>query len=170
MSATVTSTNQQRDSGSEADGDERADDIALELEAHIEHHCHPRLSCARGTSLSSSISDECGVAGAVCSHGVPLLGCMLAMPAPERFLYYDLLVAFLLQLVDLNVLYLDTGCTYAAHWRIYMSGVQDPLQIKLPWWHARGHGAECYLQNSGFYMPGESRSALPASPARKGYI
>ena len=86
---------------------------------------------------------------------MPLLGCMLAMPAPERFLYYDLLVSFLLQRVDLKVLYLDTGCTYAAHWRIHMSDVPRPLNIKLPWWHARGHGPDCYLQNSGFYMPGE---------------
>jgi hypothetical protein len=135
--------------------DADADDTALELEAHVEHQCHPRLSCARETSLCSSISDECGVAGGVCSHGMPLLGCMLAMPAPERFLYYDLLVSFLQQRVDLKVLYLDTGCTYAAHWRIHMSGVPRPLHIKLPWWHARGHGPDCYLQNSGFYMPGK---------------
>jgi hypothetical protein len=86
---------------------------------------------------------------------------MLAMPAPERFLYYDVLVSFLLQLVDLNLLYLDTGCTYAAHWRIYMADDPGPLQIKLPWWHARGHGAECYLENSGFYMPGECACEQP---------
>ena len=44
--------------------------------------CHPRLTCARETSvLHSGISDECGLAGAVCSHGLPMLGCMLAMPA-----------------------------------------------------------------------------------------
>lgn len=135
--------------------DADADDIALELEAQVEHDCHPRLSCARETSLSSSISDECGVAGAVCSHGVPLLGCMMAMPAPERFLYYDLLASSLLQRADLKVLYLDTACTYAAHWRIHMSDVPPPLNIKVPWWHARGHGPDCYLQNSGFYLTGE---------------
>ena len=132
-----------------------ADDLALELDAHIEHQCHPRLSCARETSVNNSISDECGIAGIVCTHGQPLLGCMLAMSAPERFLFFDLLVSYLLHEVDLQVLFLDTGCTYAAHWRLHMSE-QPPTHIKVPWWHGRGHGSECFLRNSGFYLPGES--------------
>lgn len=146
-----------------------ADDVTLELDAHIEHQCHPRLSCARETSVNNSISDECGIAGVVCTHGQPLLGCMLAMPAPERFLYFDLLVSDLLRSVDLQVLFLDTGCTYAAHWRLHMSE-QPPTHIKVPWWHGRGHGSECFLRNSGFYLPGESAAwqawqLLPAHTA-----
>jgi hypothetical protein len=110
MSSTISSS-----SSSMPDAD--ADDIALELEAQVAHDCHPRLSCARETSLSSSSSDECGVAGGVCSHGMPLLGGMLAMPAPERFLYYDLLVSSLQQQVDLKGVvpghWLHLRCTLA---------------------------------------------------------
>jgi hypothetical protein len=80
---------------------------------------------------------------------------MLAMPAPERFLYFDLLVSYLLHLVELQVLFLDTGCTFAAHWRLHMSGQQPPTHIKVPWWHGRGHGSECFLRNSGFYLSGK---------------
>lgn len=137
-----------------------ADDEALELDAHIEHQCHPRLSCARETSVNNSISDECGIAGVVCTHGQPLLGCMLAMPAPERFLYFDLLVSYLLHLVELQVLFLDTGCTYTAHWRLHMPE-PPPAHIKVPWWHGRGHGSDCFLRNSGFYLPGESMAGSP---------
>lgn len=135
-----------------------ADDAELELDAHVERQCHPRLSCARETSVNNSISDECGIAGIVCTHGQPLLGCMLAMTAPERFLFFDLLVSYLLGLVELQVLFLDTGCTFAAHWRLHMSEHQPPTHTKVPWWHGRGHGSECFLRNSGFYLPGE----LPA--------
>lgn len=59
-----------------------ADEVSIEVAGE----CHPQLSCARETSLHSGISDECGLAGGVCSHGFPLLGMFLAMPAPERFL------------------------------------------------------------------------------------
>lgn len=132
-----------------------AGDEELELEAQVEHNCHPHLSCARETSVSSSISDEHGLVGAVCAHGQPLLGLMAAMPAPERLLYYDLLTSHLQELVDLGVMYLDTGCTFSAHWRLHMPGAPR-FVIKVPWWHARGHGEECYLKNSGFYQPGEA--------------
>jgi hypothetical protein len=131
-----------------------ADDAAIELDSHVQHQCHPHLSCAREASVSSAINDECGIAGGVCSHGVPLLGCMLAMPAPERMLYYDLLVSWLQTHADVMVMYLDIGCTYKKHWRLHMPG-PPPGFIMLPWWHARGHGEDCFLRNSGFYMPGE---------------
>ena len=117
--------------------------------------CHPRLSCARESSLCSSISDECGVAGGVCSHGVPLLGASLAMPAPERFLYYDLLVSNLQVACSLALMYLDTACSYAKHWRRHMPGLPAPQHIRVPWWHAQGHGATCAVQNSGLYLSGE---------------
>jgi hypothetical protein len=131
-----------------------ADDAAIELDAQVQHQCHPQLSCARETSVSTGINDECGIAGCVCSHGVPLLGGMLAMPAPERMLYYDLLASSLQTQADVMVMYLDIGCTYTAHWDLHMPG-PPPGSIKLPWWHARGHGEGCFLQNSGYYMPGE---------------
>jgi hypothetical protein len=131
------------------------DDEQLELEAHAASNCHPRLQCAREKSQCSSISDECGIAGIVCSHGLPLQGGMLAMPAPERFLYYDLLMLQLLQQVDVGIMFLDTGCTYARHWQLYLAGGPAPDIIKLPWWHARGHGSSCYVKNSGLYLPGE---------------
>lgn len=131
-----------------------ASDDELELDAQVEHNCHPHLSCARETSVSSGISDEHGLVGAVCAHGQPLLGLMAAMPAPERLVYYDLLTSRLQELVDLGVMYLDTGCTFSAHWRLHMPGAPR-FVIKVPWWHARGHGESCYLTFSGFYYPGE---------------
>jgi hypothetical protein len=128
-----------------------ADDLDLELEGQ----CHPRLSCARETSLTSGISDECGLAGCTCSHGVPILGGFLAMPAPERFLYYDLINDHLLPLLDIDVMYLDTGCVYKVHFAA--SNAPDapaPKHIRVPWWHCRGHGAHCAPFNSGLYLTG----------------
>lgn len=29
-----------------------------------------------------------------------------------------------------------------------------PGAIKVPWWHARGHGPSCYVKNSGLYLQG----------------
>lgn len=137
------------------------DDAELELDAVVEDSCHPRLTCARETSLCSSISDVCGVAAGVCSHGQPLLGAALALPAPERFLYYDLILSHLLRSAEVRLMYLDTGCSYAAHWRLYMPQGAAPAQIKVPWWHAQGHGAACYVKNSGLYLPGMQRVHAP---------
>lgn len=131
-----------------------ASDEELEAEAQVEHNCHPNLSCARESSVSSSISDEHGIVGAVCAHGQPLLELFLAMPAHERLLFYDYAASYLAAQVDLGVMYLDTGCIFEAHWNRHMPG-PPPFDIKLPWWHARGHGEDCYLKNSGFYKPGE---------------
>jgi hypothetical protein len=131
-----------------------AGDDELVVEAQVEHNCHPNLSCARESSVSSSISDEHGIVGAVCAHGQPLLELFLAMPAHERLLFYDYAASYLAAQVDLGVMYLDTGCIFAAHWRLHMPG-PPPFDIKLPWWHARGHGEDCYLKNSGFYKPGK---------------
>jgi hypothetical protein len=137
-----------------------ADDADLELESAMQDDCHPHLTCARDTSQCSSISDVCGVAAGVCAHGQPLAGCALAMPAPERFLYYDLIVAHLLTQADVQLMYIDTGCSYAAHWRLHMPADAAPAVIKIPWWHARGHGASCFLKNSGLYLPGEPGCAV----------
>lgn len=139
-----------------------ADDADLELDAVVQDSCDAHLTCARQTSQCSSISDVCGVAAVVCPHGQPFKGCALAMPAPERFLYYDLLLAHLLASSEVQLVYLDTGCSYAAHWRLHIPGVAGPVLIRVPWWHARGHGAKCYLKNSGLYLPGEAQAPLNA--------
>jgi hypothetical protein len=144
------------DSSSGSNSSRAGDDADFELQAVVEDSCHPRITCARETSLCSSISDVCGIAAGVCSHGVPLLGCALAMPAPERFLYYDLFLSHLLRSVHLQLMYLDTACSYGPHWRHYMPQDAGPSAIKVNWWHARGHGAGCFLKNSGLYLPGEA--------------
>lgn len=83
------------------------------------------------------------------------------MPAPERFLYYDLLLAHVLASSDVQLVYIDTGCTYAAHWRLHIPGVAGPVLIKVPWWHARGHGSKCYLKNSGLWaQPTQSQCII----------
>lgn len=128
-----------------------ADDVSLELDGE----CHPRLTCAREASVGSAVSHVCGIAGCVCSHGQPLHGGMLAMPAPERFAYYDNMMSTILKQADVDIMYLDTGCTYMRHWQLYMP--QDspaPRHIRVPWWHARGHGRSCCWRNSGLYLPG----------------
>lgn len=125
--------------------------------------CHPRLSCARESSLFSGVSDVCGLAGGVCSHGQPLLGAFMAMPAPERFVYYDLALQELLQSARVNVMYLDTGCSYSRHTRANLLA-PAPLHIRTPWWHARGHGVRCCLSYSGLYLPGEFLQAVAAHP------
>jgi hypothetical protein len=130
------------------------DDDELELQGEEEHHCHPRMHCARESSKYSNISDECGLVGGVCSHGQPLVGCFLAMPAPERSLYYDVLVSELCKAVAVDVMYLDIGCIYKRHWDLYMGDALKPAHIKVPWWHATTHGASCFLQNSGMYHSG----------------
>lgn len=108
-----------------------ASDEELETEAQVEHNCHPNLSCARESSVSSSISDEHGIVGAVCAHGQGLLGLFMGMPAPERLLYYDLAASYLATLVDLGVMYLDTGCIFEAHWKRHMPGL-PPLPSGYP--------------------------------------
>jgi hypothetical protein len=133
-----------------------ADDISIELGGE----CQPRLSCARESSLYSGISDDCGLVGGVCSHGQPLLGTFMTMPAPERFVYYDLALQELLLSTRLDTMYLDTGCTYSRHRQLYLSAAPAPRRICVPWWHARGHGARCCLRNSGLYLPGELPQAL----------
>lgn len=145
------------DSGSNGSNSSRAgDDADFELQAVVEDSCHPRITCARETSLCSSISDVCGIAARVCSHGVPLLGCAVSMPAPERFLFYDLILSHLLKVVHVQLMYLDTACSYGSHWRHYMPQDAGPSAIKVGWWHARGHGASCFMKNSGLYLPGEA--------------
>lgn len=139
---------------------EAGDDADFELQAVVQDSCHPRMTCARETSLCSSISDVCGIAAGVCSHGLPLLGCALAMPAPERFLFYDVILSHLLKSAHVQLMYLDTACSYGAHWRHYMPHGAGPSLIKLPWWHARGHGAACFIKNSGLYLPGEAEMRL----------
>lgn len=141
-------------SDSDSDAGVVVDDEDLELEAHALHSCHPRLTCARQVSPVSGINDETGLAGLVCSHGVPLLGSVLAMPAPERFLYYDLLLLHVLEKADVEIFFLDIGCTYAKHVRLYLPNLDGLGIIKLPWWHARGHGSACYVKNSGLYLSG----------------
>ena len=126
-------------------------------DADFEDSCHPRITCARETSLCSSISDVCGVAAGVCSHGQPLLGCAIAMPAPERFVFYDLLLSHLLSSADVQLMYLDTGCSYGPHWRNNMPAGVGPSATKVGWWHARGHGAACLLKHSGLFHPGETK-------------
>lgn len=143
--------------GSSSSSASGADDADLGLESATQDDCHPNLTCTRDTSQCSSISDVCGVAGGVCAHGQPLAGCALAMPAPERFLYYDLLLTHLLKDAHVRLMYIDTGCSYAAHWRLHMPADVAPDVIKVPWWHARGHGAACFLKNSGLYLPGSGR-------------
>lgn len=143
-------------SSSGGNSSEAGDDADFELQAVVQDSCHPRITCARETSLCSSISDVCGIAAGVCSHGLPLLGCALAMPAPERFLFYDLILSHLLKVAHVQLMYLDTACSYGAHWRHHMPQDAGPSLIKVGWWHARGHGAGCFLKNSGLYLSGET--------------
>ena len=129
---------------------ENADDVSLELDGQ----CYPQLTCARETALPSSISDECGIAGTVCSHGQPLLGGFMAMPAAESLHYYDLVVDEIQQRVRVDIMFLDTGCTYSKHRQRHLPAQPAPTHIRVPWWHARGHGPNCYLLHSGLYLPG----------------
>lgn len=116
-----------------------ADDCSLE--------CHPHLTCARETPQGNSVSDVCGLVAGVCAHGQPLLGSVLAMPAAERSLSYDLTLSHILKDADLRLMYLDTACKYAAHWDLHMPAGTGPGLFKVPWWHARGHGSVCFLKN-----------------------
>jgi hypothetical protein len=131
-------------------------DVELEAEATAQTHCHPRLSCARETSASMSMLDEHGLAGLVCSHGQPLRGGFLAMDRPERFYYYDHLLADVLERSSINIFYLDTGCTYGRHWEhTFPEEAPRPTHIRVPLWHAQAHGPDCFTVNSGMYLPGE---------------
>lgn len=130
-----------------------ADDVDLELDGQ----CHPHLSCARETSITSGISEQCGLAGCTCSHGIPIMGGFVAMPSPERFLYYDLLLEPLLSVLDVDVMYLDTGCVYKKHFAASkQDGAAAPKHIRVPWWHCRGHGSHCAPYNSGLYLTGKA--------------
>ena len=135
-----------------------ADEVSIEVDGE----CHPILTCSRLTSQRSGLCDEFGLTGSVCSHGQPLLGMFLAMPAPERFLYYDLALQELLLEARVNVMYLDTGCSYSRHLQLHSPEAAAPGHIRVPWWHARGHGVNCCLRNSGLYLPGRLCAAASA--------
>ncbi|KAF6249657.1 hypothetical protein COO60DRAFT_942889 [Scenedesmus sp. NREL 46B-D3] len=129
-----------------------ADEVSIEVDGE----CHPILTCSRLTSQRSGLCDAFGLTGSVCSHGQPLLDMFLAMPAPERFLYYDLALQELLLEARVNVMYLDTG-SYSSHLQLHSPEAAAPGHIRVPWWHARGHGVNCCLRNSGLYLPGAGR-------------
>jgi hypothetical protein len=130
-------------------------DLQLELDTTMQTHCHPRLSCAREHSSGLSILDEHGLTGLVCSHGQPLTGGFLAMPSHERFDYYDQLLADVLAEQDMYLFYLDIGCTYMKHWpKIFGTEAPRPTHIKVPWWHGKTHGVDCFTVNSGLYLHG----------------
>jgi hypothetical protein len=61
----------------------------------------------------------------------PLLGMFLAMPAPERFLYYDLALQELLLEARVNVMYLDTGCSYSRHRQQHLPLAAAPSHIRV---------------------------------------
>ncbi|KAF6255126.1 hypothetical protein COO60DRAFT_1641828 [Scenedesmus sp. NREL 46B-D3] len=99
---------------------------AHEVSIGVDGECHPILTCSRLTSQRSGLCDEFGLTGYVCSHGQPLLGMFLAMPAPERFLYYDLALQELLLEARVNVMYLDTGCSYSRHLQLHSPEAAAP--------------------------------------------
>lgn len=79
------------------------------------------------------------------------------MPKPERFDYYTRLLRHLTARVPVKDFFLDIGCKFKIGWFRAADALQqrDRLsRILVGWWHAAGHGADCYLQNSGMYTEG----------------
>lgn len=75
--------------------------------------CHPNLRCARDYSrVGAGVLDYHGVMGAVCCHGFPLVGCFVAMPAPEQYLYYDTVLSHVLRRARVVDCYIDFACQY----------------------------------------------------------
>lgn len=69
--------------------------------------------------------------------------------------YYDLALEELLVDAHVHIMYLDTGCSYYRHRQLLKpQPAAEPAHVRLPWWHAKGHGATCCLRNSGLYLPG----------------
>ncbi|KAF6264879.1 hypothetical protein COO60DRAFT_1698019 [Scenedesmus sp. NREL 46B-D3] len=104
-----------------------------EVSIEVDGECHLILTCSRLTSQRSGLCDAFGLTGSVCSHGQPLLDMFLAMPAPERFLYYDLALQELLLEARVNVMYLDTGCSYSRHLQLHSPEAAAPGHIRVPW-------------------------------------
>lgn len=78
--------------------------------------CHPNLRCARDFSrVGNGVLDYFGVMGAVCCHGFPLVGCFVAMPAPEQYMYYDAVLTWVLKRTRVVDCYIDFACQYKRH-------------------------------------------------------
>lgn len=58
------------------------------LADHEGDQCSTRLSCAREQSKKKALYSINGIVGAVCVHGIPLLGSFCALRGPENFVYY----------------------------------------------------------------------------------
>lgn len=58
------------------------------LADHEGDQCSTRLSCAQELSKKKALYSTNGIVGAVCVHGVPLLGSFCALRGTENYVYY----------------------------------------------------------------------------------
>ena len=130
--------------------------------------CTTALSCNREKSHNTRAElDICGIVGIVCVHGVPALGCMLPMNAPENHSFYDLVFRELFRKKsNIGQVYLDLMCRYSKRLRALLEKLEFQenrpfeaavIMLLVPWMHAFDHDLSCQLTFSGLYAEGAGR-------------
>jgi hypothetical protein len=127
------------------------------------HVCTSNLQFAREQASRKGPQDRTGICGFVCKHGTPAKGCFVDMPAPEQFMYYFYLLAYLLRRRPDMVkgkFYVDIACRLSGSWRTWVtreavSGVACitwlGLRLVVPWMHAAAHNMACQLAFSALF-------------------
>jgi hypothetical protein len=99
----LTSAAQQQYDCATAEGEDGADS------------CSSNLTCSRASASARGVVDFCGISGVTCAHSFPLLGCYVAMPAPEQFPYHIAAIAeALTRRPDIRHVYIDIACRILA--------------------------------------------------------
>lgn len=73
--------------------------------------CNSNLTCSRASASARGMVDYSGISGVTCTHCFPLLGCFVAMPAPEQWAFHiAALIEALIRLPSIRHVYIDIAC------------------------------------------------------------
>jgi hypothetical protein len=132
-------------------------------------HCTTRLHCARVNALpGGGKMSVFGLLGAVCMHGVPLIGAFIDLLAPESFPPYILMLGDVLPRARGRIgdVYIDFACRLKPSWQRFIANMQGHHELQMmlsgarllvPWMHAAGHVLSCQVHNNGRFALGAGR-------------
>ena len=73
--------------------------------------CSSNLTCSRASASARGVVDFSGISGVTCTHGFPLLNCVVAMPSPEQWAFHIAALAeALTRRPDIRHIYIDIAC------------------------------------------------------------
>ncbi len=111
--------------------------------------------------------DRTGILGAVCHHGVIVLGSFIDMRTPEMFIYYLLvLLDVLVRAPNIQHVYVDFACQLKKTWRWFVESSHVPAHLRarlrevklwVNWMHGASHKLSCQMQHCGRLQVGAGR-------------